>query len=448
MPLFRRKKRKTKALAHKKDAVAIQKAPRRIMRVHKAPLLYACLCLGAMSPIHAQIAWIDTLSADARISWITHSPSEKAIHLAFGHTSIRIQDKGMDVSFNYGVFDFDSPNFYLNYVFGRLMYSVAAFPFAREKQEAALQGISLWEQELNLSYRQKQAFYNQLKENIRPENRTYRYHYFKNNCANKPLNILQATLLNDITLHYDTLAEKKETYRTLINKTLQYYPFLHLGMNIVLGSVTDKTLSYREYLFLPAYIQQVFMHTSIRDEGRDESSPHKPLVRNEGRILEGNAKWVRKPYVEILIWSILIIILFFTYREHQKNTDYGMFIDAPLLFLLGILGNLILFMWFATAHESQGNYNILWAMPTHLIACIWLIIRRKRDIFMRYYYIASSVVLVLVILGWRWFPQSLPTLILPLLIGVLIRFVRFGLYFPFLPAHGLVKKVHAKPRIQ
>ena len=46
---------------------------------------------------------------------------------AFGHTAIRVKDTQLknDIVFNFGVYDFNSPNFYSNFVKGRPEYKLA-----------------------------------------------------------------------------------------------------------------------------------------------------------------------------------------------------------------------------------------------------------------------------------------------------------------------------------
>ena len=47
---------------------------------------------------------------------------------AFGHTAIRVKDEELknDVVFNFGVYDFNSPNFYSNFVKGRPEYKLGS----------------------------------------------------------------------------------------------------------------------------------------------------------------------------------------------------------------------------------------------------------------------------------------------------------------------------------
>ena len=65
------------------------------------------------------------LSKDASISIITLGPDKNELYAAFGHSAIRVADpaNGIDWAYNYGVFDFDQPNFYLNFTRGFLLRS-------------------------------------------------------------------------------------------------------------------------------------------------------------------------------------------------------------------------------------------------------------------------------------------------------------------------------------
>jgi hypothetical protein len=70
------------------------------------------------------------LSDSAQISVITCGPYQGELYSAFGHSAIRVYDpaSGKDFAFNYGVFDFDQPNFYLNFTRGHLLYKLGVYP--------------------------------------------------------------------------------------------------------------------------------------------------------------------------------------------------------------------------------------------------------------------------------------------------------------------------------
>ena len=71
------------------------------------------------------------LSSQAEISAITCGPFQGELYSAFGHSAIRVQDPvlGFDIAYNYGVFDFNQPNFYLNFTRGFLYYKLGVYSY-------------------------------------------------------------------------------------------------------------------------------------------------------------------------------------------------------------------------------------------------------------------------------------------------------------------------------
>ena len=72
----------------------------------------------------------NTLSEKATISVITCG-SGSELYSTFGHSAFRIHDPltGLDKIYNYGTFDFNAPNFYLNFVKGKLTYQLSTTKF-------------------------------------------------------------------------------------------------------------------------------------------------------------------------------------------------------------------------------------------------------------------------------------------------------------------------------
>ncbi len=71
------------------------------------------------------------LSEQAEISIITCGPSQEELYTAFGHSAIRVNDpqQNYDAAYNYGIFDFDQPNFYLNFARGYLYYKLGVYDY-------------------------------------------------------------------------------------------------------------------------------------------------------------------------------------------------------------------------------------------------------------------------------------------------------------------------------
>ena len=134
------------------------------------------------------ICWLCSVCAQTpesiRFSLLTCAPGQVVYEL-FGHTAIRYQNftRGTDIVFNYGMFDFDAPNFEYRFVKGQADYQLGVNSIEGFKRSYARRGSSVYEQELNLSLVEKQNLQQALFVNYQPENRVYRYNYFYNNCT-------------------------------------------------------------------------------------------------------------------------------------------------------------------------------------------------------------------------------------------------------------------------
>ncbi|WP_301753204.1 DUF4105 domain-containing protein, partial [uncultured Muribaculum sp.] len=127
------------------------------------------------------------------VSLITCLPGNQVYELE-GHTALRIKRGDNDLAVNYGIFDFDSPNFIYRFVKGETDYMVAAYPFEYFMADYMRHGRRVVEQHLDLTQPQAHRLSELLSENLRPEKRTYRYNYVKDNCATRPLVMLEAAI--------------------------------------------------------------------------------------------------------------------------------------------------------------------------------------------------------------------------------------------------------------
>lgn len=119
------------------------------------------------------------LSDSAKISLLTCS-SGSELYSIFGHSAIRVKDvrNRLDIVFNYGTFDFSEPNFYPNFVRGRLNYILSASHFEDFKYAYIEENRSISEQILNITKDEKQHLLDSILINYMPENRYYRYDFF------------------------------------------------------------------------------------------------------------------------------------------------------------------------------------------------------------------------------------------------------------------------------
>ncbi len=129
------------------------------------------------------------LSHNSRISVLTIGPGS-SLNDSFGHSAYRVKDSLIDIVFNYGVYDFDTPNFYTKFAQGKLNYKIDANYYEDFKASYIRQNRTIKEQVLNLAVDEKQQVFNFLSKNYEPANQFYLYDFFYDNCATKIKDVL------------------------------------------------------------------------------------------------------------------------------------------------------------------------------------------------------------------------------------------------------------------
>ena len=110
------------------------------------------------------------------ISLITASPAEP-VYLYFGHSALNVKAPGKDaVSFDWGTFAF-SPNFYRQFAFGLLYYTLTAGYSDSRLLQFEWEDRTTTEVPLLLTPEAKKGIASFLERNIQPGNVTYQYRH-------------------------------------------------------------------------------------------------------------------------------------------------------------------------------------------------------------------------------------------------------------------------------
>jgi hypothetical protein len=356
------------------------------------------------------------LSDKATVSVITCGPWQGELYSAFGHNAFRVNDpvNGIDEAYNYGVFDFDQPNFYLNFAKGYLYYKLGVYDYKRFEYYYIYHNRYVHEQVLNLTQDQKQKMYNYLQWNAQPENQNYRYDYFYNNCATKMRDVV-AEVFKDSVQFDGSYIKTDYTIRELTDLYLIYQPWGDLGIDIGLGLPIDKKAAPHEYMFLPDYVESSFAHATIKS-GTDQNA----LVLKTNSVYEATPETFSKGIFQPLyvFGALFLFAAFLTYRDWKRKKLTNVF-DVTLFTVLGILGLSLLLLWVATDHHASAkNMNLLWALPTHLVAVIAFIRQPK---WLDKYFLLVCVLSVLLILTWAVLPQKLHYALIPLVATAALR---------------------------
>jgi hypothetical protein len=362
---------------------------------------------------------LDThLTDNSTISLLTCSSGDE-LYSIFGHSAIRVSDpiNNLDIVFNYGTFDFSDPNFYPNFVRGKLNYILSVSYFEDFRESYVEERRWIWEQKLNISLSEKQHLLDSLLINYQPENRYYHYDFFNDNCATRIRDIFVQTIPRQITFDY-TSFEKGKSFRQLLMPDLVSQPWSKLGINLLLGLPADRIATTWDYMYLPEHLHAAFQHASFSSDSVKQSFAQHPIVLLKGKDPSSKIIWWSPLYVFLLV---LIIALHVSNKDYKKGVK-SLWFDRLLLIIFGLLGVLFTFLWVGTAHKSMvWNFNLLWANPFHLIV-VWFMSLKKPRRWVKTYLSLNLVILVFVLITWPFLPQSLPWAIYPIVLAMVIRF--------------------------
>jgi hypothetical protein len=385
------------------------------MRSTKVFLCFIILLSGLQ--VFSQRTGAIILTEDSRISMLTCSPGED-LYSVFGHSAIRVTDPNhrLDMVFNYGTFDFSTPNFYLKFVKGRLDYILSTSDFFSFLYEYQADQRWVIEQVLDIPLDEKQFLFDSLRMNYLPENRAYRYDFFFDNCATRIRDIFYESI-DSLVYKEVSITANDKSFRQLLTPYISHIPWIRLGINLALGSLADRQATEWETMFLPDHMLDHFRYARL-------STQESPLLAYpEVVILEGKDTPSRKIKLHdplIVFWILFVLGLVVTYFDMKRNQTNKWF-DSVIFGFAGLLGLLLTFLWFGTEHTVMGNnYNLIWAMPLHL-AAVYLMFTGKSSSLVRKYFFAISVLLGLTVVGWRVLPQELPLPLLPLILLMILR---------------------------
>lgn len=285
------------------------------------------------------------LSKDAIVSVITCGLGNESYSL-FGHTAIRIKDNAnfVDAVYNYGAFDFNTPNFVPKFAKGDLEYFAVVNRYTDFINQYAYEQRSVEEQELQIPLELKQQLFKNLNTSLASGDSHYTYKFIDKNCTSMVVDIINKTLGSTvITKKMDT----ELTYRSILYPYFDHHFYEKLGTSIIFGSKVDQLGTH---LFLPLELQKSLKLIQYKNQ---------PLAAENKTILHFDEthpnSWWNNIYSYLIFIALLVI-------WNKKSIHYFYFS------ILGFLGLFFLFMGFYSNHlELANNYNVLLFNPTLLI---------------------------------------------------------------------------------
>ena len=317
------------------------------------------LFLFIIVTVHLSFGQNIQLSKNTQVSVITCGTGNESYSL-FGHTAIRVQDtdNGIDMVYNYGAFDFDTPNFVMKFIKGDLQYFAVAHSYTDFLEQYRYEKRSVYQQELRIPSPLKQQLYDNLTTSLASGESHYTYKFIDKNCTSMVVDILNSTL--------DTAAIVKKTdtdtsYRTILYPYFDGHFYEKLGTSVIFGTKVDRLGTQ---IFLPFELQKSLAKVSFQNQ---------PLAPENKTLLEYKKEtprsWWNNAYTYVLFLGFIVLI------NNKKS-------DLFYLSIMGVLGLFFVFVGFYSLHlELSNNYNALLFNPTLLGLLYFYGTKNKKGIY-------------------------------------------------------------------
>ncbi|MBS4014216.1 MAG: DUF4105 domain-containing protein [Bacteroidetes bacterium] len=343
----------------------------------------------------------NVLSEKAEVYLLTASPGNE-LYSVFGHSAIFIDDpyNQIDRVYNYGTFDFNTPNFYIKFIRGKLHYMLSVAPIRYFEYEYRMSGRGVVKQKLNLTIEEKQKIFEFLEENKKPENKYYLYDFFFDNCATRIRDVFD----NQAEIHWHEYPYEFEqtTLRELVRKYVDNLKWEKFGVDVALGMPVDRRATAWEYMFLPDYMAVAFAHAK---KGNGEN-----LVLEEIEIAPKTLKEKKPGFFTPLVafWSLFVLVFFgLAYSSTRKA------VAKIWLFILGFAGIALLPLFLFTDHITfNPNFSFLWALPTN---ALFVFFSYKN--WGKKYFKAVFILGVVMLIFWNWLPQVYNAAVIPIILS-------------------------------
>jgi hypothetical protein len=306
------------------------------------------------------------LSPQSAVSLLTISPG-KELYSSFGHSTILIEDyqNGLSIMYNYGSFDFETENFYVKFLRGTLPYQLTKNGLNTALEYWTSEGRLVTKQQLRLSLQDRQKVYGLLERNYLPENRTYQYKFFYDNCSTRIRDIIKEVLGERLV--FDQNLNATETYRDWIQTYAGHKAIADFGMDIAIGIPSDQKTGYNGAMYIPDNMMIAFDSAGIKNDSTIRSLVTYKQILNSFYVKEAPKK--KEINLPIILSGILLLssLLPFIRKERGVFVTIGIF-NKILFIIAGIAGLILTLLWFFTDHGvTMYNLNIFWANPFYLL---------------------------------------------------------------------------------
>lgn len=345
----------------------------------KLKLIIILLTLGVATcfatPTKRYKTWTEDIS-NTEISVLTCSPGDE-IYSIFGHTAIRVYNPNtkVDAVVNYGLFDFNQESFVYRFVKGETDYMCGVENFGSFLYSYAWRGSGVKATVLDLTDAEKERIIRVLTNDLKPQNREYRYNFAFNNCATKIRDIVNFAYSGKC----ESLLPSEYTFRQIIGKYAENYPWFMFSFDVCIGGKDYNTLmTPEEVQFLPEHLDVALNNSLINRDGEET----RPNTRQEVILTPAEKTIESTFFTPIVVACILLALSIINLALGNKCRIASNIYSGTLLFTFTLVGLLITFLIFFSEHPfTTWNMNILIFNPLLVIPFVGLMVKNKGVVF-------------------------------------------------------------------
>lgn len=345
---------------------------------------------------------------------LTCDPGQESYTL-YGHSALRLvdQESQTDIVYNWGVFDFTTPNFNYKFAKGKLTYLLAAYPYKSFLKEYSGLNRAVFSQQVFMSDEDIFTLKKLLNDNLKPENVSYLYDFFWDNCATRIRDIFE-NVYGERLIYPEPGEKKHPTYRDRLDEFHQGVLWMDVGMDLLLGSPGDQECAFRESMFLPEYLMTNLAQSYVIEDGVERLLFGETETIFDHQRIEYDNSLLKQPWLWMSIGFLLL--LFFSFRVRNRFMQNSF--DLLFWLIMSLLAILLVFLNYITEHIAMGqNFNMIWLNPLIPISLYAMFARQTLKWFWRAQ-IAFAVIFMIVVVIMK---QSINPAFIPVILLLITR---------------------------
>jgi hypothetical protein len=337
------------------------------------------------------------------VSIITYGPGDFVFE-KFGHIALALTDSttGEDIAFNWGMFDFNQPNFLARFLTGDTKYWMAGYRTADFNAAYMGENRTIRKQLLQLTAMQRGAIADFVSWNAQDANKYYRYDYYADNCATRVRDVLNWALNGQLEAPF-AVPGSGRTWRNETARITASDPLVYPGIQVALGRRADHVLTKWEESFLPELLAN---HLAALTVTNASGSPV-TLIASDSVLFTAD----RTPMPEqapsrvpmaLVLGVVLAASVMLLAGAASGIAGMAVAAFAALWFGVGgLLGTALLLAGTVTKHLPYmgRNLTVLQLHPLMLLAAVIITVALWRGVWVRAAVGVSALVALLSLVG-------------------------------------------------